>query len=849
MKRSTFFWTLAALLLLVVVQGVAAAEVSYYNFNDNIADKWNTSNGTWVAGALYNTSYPVYGTAGNGSTKSGDFNGSNYMSFNGVTPLTTSSVAYWINLKAVVGSDGTYPVEMGANPASNIWNSISLYINRSIYLAYNGGSWSNDYTGQYLQLNSWEHVIVVVSPTQKKLYLNGTKVYEKNYTTNTPATGGNANWVGIDHGGHYTKALVDDLKVFSHALNDTEALNLFNCGNETTCSGAPANTTTTYQVSVNDSFDDSLLSGVNVTFYNASGYLNSSLTNATGGAIYSLTGVAAPASVSFNATLADYAGASAVSVAANASASANIVQAVYHNLTVSSLITNATVTPSFTLSVQGGKNYTLTGAATNIYLRAGQMNFTWSKSGWYSLSFSQNVTALTNATTMTATGAYNAQLNVTAKDVLLNTTINTFNLTSENDTYSYNVTTATTTGGTAIPLLQGLNYFLFIDAPGYGLANTTLAVANTTPAYQFTLYTANSVYVNIFDEDTSAPIYQNITVVVTGTNFSQTNSTTTSHFFIDNLVDGNYTFKLSGANYTLKSYTVTVGGRSTQTLNTYLSASTAQTIFTYQDESSGETLEGIGVTMYRLINSTWTVVESKTSDITGRVQFTYTVGVKYKFYSTLAGYDDKIFYLDPVLFSTYIVKMSRQVSLSDAGSLIGVAIIYSPQSFASNDTANFSFLITSPVGALITYGLNLTYPGTSAQYTGTNANGGQFTHTYNLSGALGSDTFVVRYWYNSTLSGYQNFTAIYRIKGIYSTTSIEALKDNRFGLGVFETVFVSIIITGIVAGVAAMIAGPLVGGGLGLILLSFFVYIGFVPIWAAVISFLIGFVLIVKRGD
>lgn len=266
---------LAVTALLLCVSAAMAAEQASYNCNDNVNDQWNAStNDSWVGSILYNTSYPTYGTSGSGSTKSCDLNGSNYWYSNSITPKTTSSVAYWINLKAAVAADGTYPVNMGAD-SGKIWNSASIYINRSMYLAYNGGSWSNDYTGYYLPLGSWTHVITVISPTTKRMYINGSKVYEKNYTTNTPVVTAIHNWFGNDVNTHYTKMDLDDLKVFSHALNDTEALNLYNCGNETTCTSPPTNTCTytsgNWNLNCADSCNISTaynLSGSNLTFYN-----------------------------------------------------------------------------------------------------------------------------------------------------------------------------------------------------------------------------------------------------------------------------------------------------------------------------------------------------------------------------------------------------------------------------------------------------------------------------------------------------------------------------------------------------------------------------------------------------
>jgi hypothetical protein len=858
-----------ALLLLALLVPLALAAPStsvqtHYSFDDNMTSGGKAIDSTGLFNAtIVDATTGVTGKIGQAYS----FDGSNDALTATMTVSGNKTICFWVNTTtAATGKNiftdtgGGYAIT--ATGAEAGW-SCAAYTNTKITISsYGGGAYTGHCVGSTTSYNSgsWTHYCAVWNVTG-----NRNHIYANGVLEGTSASGGiDANSETRIFGGTATRfftGMIDEMTIFSDAKTPADIAAIYanesaGCAYPWSCSGGGSTTYSTYDLNVNDLYDNSDLAGANVTFYDPFGaVVNSSITGADGNAHYTVNASVAPTYVRFNVTKAGFFDGSGV-VLVNQTNTSNISQGVVDVVGITTLISGVTLggaLGTWTVNSTSGKAYSGGGVAypTNIYLHNGTNALTLQYAGggtWYDLNFEINITA-PEEKNVTIAGAYNALLNVTAKNAFLNTTINVFNITVQNSTYAYSQIYAATLGSVSIPAEQSIALFLFIDAANYSYANVTHPISNSTPFYEFGLYTSNSVYVHIFNEDTGAPIYDNITIVTTGTNFSSTNYTTTSLFYIDNLYDGAYTFKLSGANYTLKSYAVTVANRSMQTLNAYLSASIDTTIFTFQDESSGETLEGVSATMYRLINSTWTVVESKLSDITGRVQFTYTLGVKYKFYNTLTGYDDKIFYLDPVLFSTYSVKMNKAVTLENASDYIGVSIIYAPQSFEANTTGNFSFIISSSSGALIGYGLNLTYPGTSAAYTGSNANGGQFSHAYNLTTATGSDTFIVRYWYNSTLSGYRNFTATYHIKGIYSTTSIEALKDNRFGLGVFETVLVSILIAGVVAGVATMIAGPLIGGALGLFLLGVFVYIGFVPLWAALISFLIGFVLIVKRGD
>lgn len=612
----------------------------------------------------------------------------------------------------------------------------------------------------------------------------------------------------------------------------------------------PSSSNNSYAVKINESWNGTPISGANVTLYNATATIYSALTNSTGD-IYYTSNTTLDASLSYNVTKANYFSVTGATVAVNGTGYSNLTTVHVQYFNISTLITGTDI-KLYNLSVVGGHvfNTSASSGLINMYLPAYPVNITFQKAGYYNFTFQKNFAALTNGSD-SATGAYNAVLNVSAFQIITNTTVTNYTVTLTNSTYAYTSSQnySASYGGTAFLVEQGLPLFASIDAPAYVLNNATITPNATTYNYQFTLYTNNSVYVTILKEADGLPIYENISITIAGNSSTVTNYTNTSTFYVDSLLDGEYTFRFSGTNYSLKTYTVTVGSRSTQSLTAYLSATTDTTIFTYQDSSTGETLEGVSSTMYRLINGSWSVVDAKTSDITGRVQFAYTVGIKYKFYSSFTGYADKTFYLDPVLFTSYTINLQKTVTLSNTSQGTGVSVIFAPKSYANNDTGNFTILITSPDGVLISYGLMLTYPGTSVTYTGANANGGQFNHTYDLINATGNDNFTISYWYNSTLEGFRNFTYKYRIKGIYGTTSIEALKRNKFGMGLFETVLISILLAGVVAGVATMIAGAVIGAALGLLVLGFFVYLGFIPIWLTVISFIIGFVLLVRRTD
>jgi len=53
----------------------------------------------------------------------------------------------------------------------------------------------------------------------------------------------------------------------------------------------------------------------------------------------------------------------------------------------------------------------------------------------------------------------------------------------------------------------------------------------------------------------------------------------------------------------------------------------------------------------------------------------------------------------------------------------------------------------------------------------------------------------------------------------------------------------------IVAGIISFVAGFIAGGAAGLVVLGAFAYIGLLPLWAIIISLVVGFMLLIKGGS
>lgn len=373
-----------------------------------------------------------------------------------------------------------------------------------------------------------------------------------------------------------------------------------------------------------------------------------------------------------------------------------------------------------------------------------------------------------------------------------------------------------------------------------------------TPEEVATLYGGfnSSISLYIRDEDTEELIPNTVIEYYSDLQsggVTAANGTT----FINGLAPGNYTFHFSATGYEARDYAYTVGDDTHESETAYLSESDLETTFTYKDIDSNSPIAGVRVTQERVIGSSFVIVSERDTDITGRVKFVYGSGVRYRFTSEKDGYEDKDFYLDPVLFDSYTIKMQRTTTVENASQSVGVLAYYEPKVFKVNDTGSFEMTFSSPAGLFTSYGFNLTYPGTSsAQYTGTDTEGEIFTHTYNLTNATGASTFNVTYWYTTTPSGYRIFRDSYRIAGLTGgNTSLERMRPANFGLGVLEGVLVAVILTGILAVIFAAVSG-LPGAAVAIIIgFGFFIKVGFLPFWGGILAMIVAGFIAIKGGS
>lgn len=428
-----------------------------------------------------------------------------------------------------------------------------------------------------------------------------------------------------------------------------------------------------------------------------------------------------------------------------------------------------------------------------------------------------------------------------------NSLINNFSAWVDGDLY--NTSTGTITTG----VLSNSTSLSNINISSVGYFNRSYLNYNVSTDLVSLLDPINSISITIRNEETNNLIYDNTSIKFQNNQSENTYYTNTSALFLSALDSGQYYITFDVLNetlsYTQKSYVVTMSNSSTLILNAYLTQNSSTTTFTVSDRATSGLLENVLATSYKMINNSWVSVESGYTGITGQVSFLYLPYTRYKYYLAKDGYENYIFYLNPVQSSTYTINMDRITQINESQDYDQIALIYAPFLFYDGRDNNFTFLIQSPYGELIEYGYDLTFPGGTASNSGSNSIGSQLYNNFTITGANVYDRVKVEYYYETGLAGRRDFTYYYSIvvEEAQGNNTMITIKDKTYGLGLFERIFLAVFIVVLVVGIATLIGQPIPGMGLGMLIYGILAYIGFIPLWSILISLTLGLIIIGSR--
>lgn len=392
-----------------------------------------------------------------------------------------------------------------------------------------------------------------------------------------------------------------------------------------------------------------------------------------------------------------------------------------------------------------------------------------------------------------------------------------------------------------------------ITSPGYAPQTVALSATAKYHNLTFNMTAANAVVISFYDESTNQLILnRSFDVYVDNGTASGEYTSTDNPYTILGLSTGGYELRVGADDYDPRWYSnVPILSNDTTTINGYLINSTisSSTTFTIIDKDNSNRLQNVLMIMRRQIDGNWTILESKYSDVTGDLRIYYQTNIKYYFELSKEGYLNNTFFLNPIISSTYTIRMTPTFTINISQDYDRITLAYSPTIFYDGRNNNFTWTIQSPYSELIGYGYDLTYPGGTTSESGSTGTGSSLNSSINIVGAGNFSTLRLDYWYNTTISGSRDFTFYYNIiPSASNNTLISAGKDPTYGMGLFERLFIVVIIALFIAGIATMTGQPLAGAALALFIFGFFVYIQFIPIWSVLMSIAIGLLMLGSKS-
>ena len=284
-------------------------------------------------------------------------------------------------------------------------------------------------------------------------------------------------------------------------------------------------------------------------------------------------------------------------------------------------------------------------------------------------------------------------------------------------------------------------------------------------------------------------------------------------------------------------------------LSAYLipNANASAVTFTTKNSANKGVISGVLVKMYQLLNGTPSLVQSKLTGVTGTARLPYVAGKHYLVNFSRSGYNVLSANFNPITSSTYDILMVATVYQNTSEARTRVSVSPSPTTYAIGQN-NFSIKFYSPYEEFNSYSYKLTYPTGEITGSGVNPSGQTFARNITITDPNVFDLVTLNVTYNTPLTGSQTFIYNYEITPGDGNYTMMKNKEKTYGLGLFERLFVSTIIVIFFVGISALMGAITFGSFIGFALWSYFVYIGFLPLWSILISVFAGIIIISGRS-
>lgn len=267
------------------------------------------------------------------------------------------------------------------------------------------------------------------------------------------------------------------------------------------------------------------------------------------------------------------------------------------------LITNISISGgSFSINGDGVTN--VVSENVSVYLKSGDYNVTFSKSGYYDKILSFTVGSTENKT-INISDVSSSLVQIIAREFYLNTSILSFNVTINNTQYGYLATYSTITGAVNVSVIQGVEFTFNVSSNGY--LSDTDAINSTVTLYNHTayLFKNNKIIANFFYEYNLSEIH-NVTYSLYSVNTQgygiASGVSSGSNVNLDNIPSGFYGLQYSKNNFTTRNYffNIPVETNLTTNISLYLLEEAYSTTFvsTVTDKSN-QALTDVYVSLLR----------------------------------------------------------------------------------------------------------------------------------------------------------------------------------------------------------------------------------------------------------
>lgn len=201
--------------------------VAFYKFEQDAADSWNRNGMTANGSVSYVTDSKqgTYATDLDGSDDYFTYSG-NYGLFDGSKSFT---IATWFKIDQIQ-RQGIFCPGAENEIFLTFGNAVSTDV-LTIRRAVNGSNYGNPVSTTISNTDQWYHAVVKYDSSEGwELYINGSSVDTGGSGSENIDSSSNANYVGSTNGNYTFDGKLDELKIYSKALSDTEVSNLYSNG-------------------------------------------------------------------------------------------------------------------------------------------------------------------------------------------------------------------------------------------------------------------------------------------------------------------------------------------------------------------------------------------------------------------------------------------------------------------------------------------------------------------------------------------------------------------------------------------------------------------------------------------